>query len=150
LLDWFHRVPYLDKSIHVDSWGHDVISVNFSLIDQFLHLSDRDTRRCRHDGIEIPRRHSVNQIACRISAVCMHDRKVGAQSSFHEVFGSLEFMNLFPDSNVGSNARTRVKGRNSRTPGPNPLRERPLRIEFNLNEAFDLARLGKISPGFCV
>src|SRR3546814_1136904 len=64
----------LDDPVHIDTGRVDLIGVQRSCGNDFLHLSDRDLARCRHVRIEVPRRLSIDEIAFR-----SEERRVGKE-----------------------------------------------------------------------
>src|SRR3546814_7072053 len=76
--------------VHIDTGRVDLIGVQRSCGNDFLHLSDRDLARCRHVRIEVPRRLSIDEIAFGIGFPGLHDREIGAQPGLPDIERAFE------------------------------------------------------------
>src|SRR3546814_1102596 len=81
-----------DDPVHIDTGRVDLIGVQRSCGNDFLHLSDRDLARCRHVRIEVPRRLSIDEIAFGIGFPGLHDREIGAQPGLPDIERAFELL----------------------------------------------------------
>jgi len=130
----FVQLP-LDDSFHIDRRRVDLVPIQLADFDQLFDFGNCDFGSCRHHWVEIPRRFSIDQIARLIAFPGLHKGKVGRKTSLHDIGTALELACFFPFGDDRANTGGRVEGGNTGTSGTNPLRECPLRNEFQLDSA---------------
>ena len=83
----------------------DGVGIDFSCLHEMLDFRDRHLRRRRHHRIEIAGRLAIDEIAFGIALIGVDDRDIGDEFALHDIVRAVEFAQLLPLGNDGSDAR---------------------------------------------
>lgn len=140
LLDGFVRIRYLDKAVDKNAGRYYRIRIDLTRLNELFNFRHDNLRRCRHQRVEITCRHSIDQIAFRISAVRVNESKVCEECAFHDIKNALELASFLSRRDLRTGSRSRVKRGNAGTAGANTFRQRALRVEFDVDGAVKVLR----------
>jgi hypothetical protein len=110
----------------------NLIGVELAEFDEFFDFGYDVVGGGGHHGIEVARGLAIDEVAPAIAFPGFDESKIAADGALKDILAAVEFTSFFSLGNHGAVARRRVKGRNTSASGAQPLRERPLRIQFHL------------------
>ena len=113
----------------------NTVWVEGARLDNLLEFRNRDFRSRRHVGIEVPRGLAEHQVARRIGAPRLDDRKVRPKPFLAHVKLSIEFFDGLSLGDDCPDAGSRVERGNTGAACTDSFRERPLRIVLKLELA---------------
>src|SRR3546814_80011 len=124
-----------DQPLHEDPGCVHMVGIDRPRGEQFLDFGDRHAARCRHHRIEIARGLAVDEIALVVAAPRLDDGEIGGQPRLENIALAAEDFFLFAFGDDRADARARIEADDARAAGAQPLGERALRIEFELEKA---------------
>ena len=117
LLNSLFRVR-LDDPVYENPSRVDLVGIKCSQRNYFLDFCDGYTAAHGHQGIEIPGRSTVDQVARGVSLPGFYKGDIGHDSSFHDIGRAIEIHVWFAFSHDRANSRAGVKPRDTRTTLP--------------------------------
>ena len=113
----------------------DLVGIELADLDQLLHFRHANLAATGDHRVEIPRRFPVDEIARFVALPRFHERDLGLDAGFEHVFRAGENFRLLALGQFRGEPRAGVKPRDSRAPRAQPLRQRPLRNQLQIEFA---------------
>src|SRR5439155_26821978 len=135
LLDSLLVILSLENPLHVDPRRGDRVRVEGAELDQLLDLRNRQARRCRHYGVEVPRRLAINQVAPAVALPGFDEGEVGREAALEQILAAVEFAHLFALGHDGPDAGGCIEAGNPRAARPDALGEGPLGHQLQVDPA---------------
>ena len=122
----------LENTLHEDSGNMDFIGVQTTGWQQLLDLSDRDSGRTAHTGVEITGRALKDQVARLIALPGFYKGEIGLERGFQNMHFAIEFTGLLAFGDFGTITRRGIKCRETGLGGPALFSQGALRGQFDL------------------
>ena len=135
LLDPLLVVLPLEEPLDEDARRGDSVGIDPPGGDELLHLGDGRARGHRHHRREVPRRAAEEQVSHRVALPGLDERVVRGEGGLHHVGTPAEPAHLLALRDDRAVAGGGEEGGHPRAAGPDPLRERTLRVQLHLDLA---------------
>src|SRR6516162_1336924 len=137
LLDAFLEGLTVYDALDKDAGRVGTVRVNLTRLDRLFDFRDGDPRGSRHDRVEVARRLSIHEVAFAVGLPSVNDRKLGGEAALHHISFAIEFAGFLSFRNQRADPCFGEKSRDAGTAGADALGQSALRIEFELELAFE-------------
>ena len=131
-LDPFLVARSLNGAVNKDTRRVDLVGIQLADLDELLDFGHADLAAAGDHRVEVSRGFSKNEIAGFVTLPCFHERDLGLDAGFEHVFFVGKNFRLLAFGQFGAEAGASVKPRDSSAARAQPLGERALRDEFEI------------------
>ena len=124
-----------DDAVHVDAGQVHGVRIEGAGLDELLDLDDGRPAGHRHRRIEVARGAAKDQVAAVVGLPGLDEREVGHQRALQHVGVAVELAQFLALGDDRADAGAREEGRDAGAAGAQPLGERALRRELELELA---------------
>src|SRR5687767_12638774 len=122
----------LEDPLHVDRRQVDLIGLDRADLDELFDLDDRDLARLRAERVEVARGLPEHEVAPAIALPRLHDREVAADRVLEDALLAVDRPRFLAVGDARPEARRREERLDAGATGAQPLGQRALRAELDL------------------
>ena len=135
-----YRSPFTTP-LHVDARRVDGVRVDLARRHHLLHLRDGDPRGRRHHRVEVAGGLAVDEVPPGVGLPGVDEREVRAERQLEQVLAPVDDARLLALGDLRPDAGGGVEAADAGAAGADPLGERPLRHELDLELAREVLAL---------